>query len=238
MMRKEQELAARADQFVLDWDGLALKGFRWGGPPYAVALHGWGGRALQLGGLVEPLAEHGVGLLAVDHPAHGQSEGEICTALMVAGALERLVQRFSDVDFAVAHSFGSIGACIAMSRGFQPNKVAFIAPTSDVPSRFREFAEAVGYSPEEIEGFMDASDEFFGRGKLEAVSPWRLASGFDCPALLVHDRGDQDVAPSHSERIATHWRGSLLELTDGLGHYRIIRDRSVLRRVAAFLGEP
>lgn len=235
MLRREEDLAALARTERVDWAGLEIATWRWGDTPEVVLLHGWGGRGLQLGAMVEPLLKRGFGVLALDLPAHGDSGGDQCTALMVADLLLHLAERGGVPRAIVAHSFGSIGACIAHHRGLPVQAMVFYAGVATIPTRFQEFAFALGYSEEEVEAFMECAEERFGRGRLDALSPFRLVQSFRVPGLLIHDRSDDEVLWSQAELMSQHWPGVELHPVERLGHYRIIRDRSLAEFAADFI---
>ena len=57
----------------------------------------------------------------------------------------------------------------------------------------------------------------------------------DVPLLVVHDRGDREVAASESLRLhAAHGDRSRLVLTDGAGHARVLGADATLDAVTAF----
>ncbi len=57
----------------------------------------------------------------------------------------------------------------------------------------------------------------------------------DVPLLVVHDRGDREVAASESVRLhAAHGDRSRLLLTDGAGHARVLGADATLDAVTAF----
>jgi hypothetical protein len=62
-----------------------------------------------------------------------------------------------------------------------------------------------------------------------------LASAFAAPALIVHDRHDDEVPLGDGAAIAAAWPGAELLETVGLGHFRLLRDAFVIERVAAFV---
>jgi pimeloyl-ACP methyl ester carboxylesterase len=55
------------------------------------------------------------------------------------------------------------------------------------------------------------------------------------PLLVVHDRGDAEVAWQHGLAIARAWRGAEFLMTDGLGHRRILKDPDVVAAAVAFV---
>ncbi len=238
LQKREIEIAAQAEKFSVDFNDVRIAGYRWGGPPYVLALHGWCGRALQLSGLIAPLAERGFGLIAIDHPGHGESEGDQCTALMVAAIIPMVINLFPDTKHCAGHSFGAIGACLAMSEGWRVHRAVFFGGMTNVPLRFEEFAAAVGYDTHQTAEFLDYCESHFGRGKLSSISPTSLGPKLNALAALFHDDQDHEVDILQAHQLATTWKSSVVHPTTGLGHYRIIRDRKVLQLAAEFLTEP
>jgi len=55
------------------------------------------------------------------------------------------------------------------------------------------------------------------------------------PLLVIHDRGDREVAFANGAEIATSWPGAELLTTDGLGHRRILASQQVSERAAEFV---
>jgi pimeloyl-ACP methyl ester carboxylesterase len=55
------------------------------------------------------------------------------------------------------------------------------------------------------------------------------------PALFVHDRGDAEVPFEHALRLSERLPGARLIKTHGLGHYRVLREPSVIRAVVDFV---
>ena len=50
-----------------------MKAWSWGNGPTVLLVHGWNGRATQLGGFVEPLVARGYRVVAFDAFGHGES---------------------------------------------------------------------------------------------------------------------------------------------------------------------
>ncbi len=70
---------------------------------------------------------------------------------------------------------------------------------------------------------------------LDRIDPRQLVADFDTPLLIVHDRDDTEVPFSAGATLAAMWPGASLHVTEGLGHYRILRRPEVGERVIAFL---
>lgn len=204
----------------------------WGSGPRVILSHGWGGRALQLSAFVHPLVEDGFTVTGIDWPGHGDSGGETCTALMVAGTLQAL----GEVHGVVAHSFGTIGSVVALGRGWSCGRAVLLGASPDVPLRFRQFGKAVGLSPAEYDAFWTYSQSLFDPGVLEEISSHHIAPRLGhVPALLVHDEHDQEAEIHAAEVLAEQWPGARLERTTGLGHRRILHARAVVQMVRDFM---
>lgn len=65
----------------------------------------------------------------------------------------------------------------------------------------------------------------------------RLVGRATIPALVIHDRHDEEIPFVDGEAIARAWPGAKFVITDGLGHHAIMRDEAVARQVVAFLAE-
>jgi pimeloyl-ACP methyl ester carboxylesterase len=113
--------------------------------------------------------------------------------------------------------------------------VVFIGPLADLDDPARRFAETFGFS-RAVQGAMRA------RLARRLGRPWSafdvaaVAGSMHAPLLVIHDRGDAEVAWQHGRSIARAWPGAELLLTDGLGHRRILRDPDVVAAAVAFVG--
>src|SRR5882724_4574089 len=71
----EAGASAGAERLLVDGSRGALSVLRWGKGPLVVLVHGWNGRASQLGAFVEPLVRAGLQVVAFDAPGPGASAG-------------------------------------------------------------------------------------------------------------------------------------------------------------------
>ena len=69
---------------------------------------------------------------------------------------------------------------------------------------------------------------------VEGIDIAALGGGVRGAALVVHDRDDPVIPFADGERIARTLQGELME-TRGLGHRNVLREPSVLDRIAIFL---
>jgi pimeloyl-ACP methyl ester carboxylesterase len=191
--------------------GRRIATWRWGSGPRIVLLHGWGGRAGQLGAFVAPLVKSGYEVVALDAPGHGQSGGRLT----------------SMVDFAAATSF-------ALTRGLRVERAVFIGPPAGPADWTRLFAERLTVPASVMDLMRDRAERRLGVlwTDLDVIA---MAPRQRIPLLVVHDDGDREVPVGDGRAIAAAWPGATFLGTTGLGHRRILRDERILQTTVDFL---
>ncbi len=231
--------------------------WRWGSGPTVLLVHGWNGRGAQLGGLVEPLVRAGYEVATFDAPGHGQAPGNESSMLHFADAIEAVLESIRPVlgsaHAIVTHSMGGPATVYAMSR-FQrrgplaierelretelpAKRFALVAPPIDVNEFVQGFARATSIGTEAERLLKRRIERRFGVTIDDLYAP-ALARRLSAPALVIHDADDREVPQSRGRKLAEAWPGAELIETRGLGHVRILRDESVVRRIVRFVDAP
>jgi len=234
-LKREQELLSDSQETTIFCHGKQVIVNQWGVGDPVLFVHGWGGRGTQFSNLISSTVEHGCTAIAFDGPGHGRSEGDYCTGLLMAEIVEQLAQTHGKFAAIVCHSFGAIGVNVALSRGVQAGKVVYLAPLIDIVLRCEQFAAAAGLTEQETQDFWKLIDKEFGHGTLARLSGDVLAPNFDMPAIVIHDPEDNDIWPDEIHRfVACHPKAEFLA-PEGVGHLRILRDRTIHQRICEFL---
>jgi pimeloyl-ACP methyl ester carboxylesterase len=236
-LRREQAVLERAEvsrvQIVPGTENEVeeIAAYRWGQADRRILLvHGWGGKAAQFFSFVEPLRESGFEVIAFDAPAHGASSGVFASGPAFARAARAIAG--GPVYGVIAHSLGAAGSTIALSQGFVAQRVVFLAPAALINPLLEEFVRLHELSePVAVE----LRQRFAARYAARIVSVPLMAKSFHIPLLIFHDPEDRDLPFSHGEAIAAAWPGADLVRASGVGHWRIMRDRSVIERAVSFL---
>jgi pimeloyl-ACP methyl ester carboxylesterase len=63
----------------------------------------------------------------------------------------------------------------------------------------------------------------------------QMAATLSQPALIVHDRGDDEIPIEDALTVASAWPGAKTLITRRYGHGRILIAKDVVREVVAFL---
>jgi len=234
----EKAAAEASHPARLGWkNGQQLAARTWGSDgPTVLLVHGWEGRATQLGKIAVALSVRGYRVVAFDGPAHGQPQQERTTLVEFADAVKRAVDQFGPIDAIVGHSFGAAASCIAVQKGAAVKRLVLIScPFSirNVVSRFAQFLSIPDRAHEKMYPIME---------RLHACSEHDLSfvtigPELQLPCLLIHDTDDKYVPLSDGHAVAERIAGAKLVETSGLGHLRILQDGSVVARVCGYLGD-
>lgn len=213
-----------------------LSGLRWGpdGAPVVLMLHGWEGRPTQFAHFIAPLLASGRQVIALDGPAHGESAGDEANPIVFAHALLEAAVEIRNLEAVIGHSMGGGAIGYALSLGLRADRVVLLGAPSSLRGVLERFADAIGLLPRTRRRFFERVHRHTGVDP-HTVEISRLARGYRLPALVVHDRDDLLVPFADGEAIARHWPQAQLLATSGLGHWRILTDRTVVGRVVDFL---
>ncbi|RKZ12929.1 hypothetical protein DRQ53_01615 [bacterium] len=208
----------------------------WGTGPLVLLHHGWSGSGAQMAPLADALARGGYSVAVVDARAHGQSPGSKAALPLMATDLACVGAGLGPVYALVGHSMGAMICARAMQTGLTAQRIVMIATPAEIMPYLRFFQRSLGLEDRTVEGIISLLRKRFGLSPAEATAE-TLAAGRDEPLLILHDRQDPDVPLRHPQAWVNAWPGARLELTDGLGHRRILRDEGVAGRVLGFMDE-
>jgi len=230
---RAQLQSARRWQLATDQGPLAA--WTWGpeeGPTIAL-VHGWEGRASQLGAFVPPLVAAGFRVVGLDGPGHGESPGRSSSFVALAKALRALGDHFGPFSGAVAHSAGTVSTIYALKQGLAVDRLVCVAPGVDLDGYAREFSRLFGLSAEVSQSLRRRTERRLGVS-WEDLDPRRVPVEGRVPLLVIHDRNDREAPFSGGAALARAW-GARLIATEGLGHTRILHDKTVVAQATEFL---
>jgi pimeloyl-ACP methyl ester carboxylesterase len=209
-------------------------------PPCVILLHGWTGRATAMSGLVQPLLDAGLRVVAFDLPAHGNSTGATLDLPTGVASLAAVARAVGPVEAIVAHSFGGSIALAALAGTLpaQPRVVArrlvLIAPPSSMQEVARWFADRIGLGPRGLRA-LEARIHAVAGVPVTAFAGAAQLQRYGGPTLLLHCRNDREVPFAHAQALADADPSVRLEALAGLGHRRILTAPRVATLVADFV---
>ncbi|MFT6321945.1 MAG: pimeloyl-ACP methyl ester carboxylesterase [Granulosicoccus sp.] len=216
-----------------------LKTYEWGtGAKTILLVHGWQSRGTALRSFVPKLKEAGFRVVAFDAPAHGDSSGKRADLIGYGGAIKALYNKYENVTGVICHSFGGAAAAYAMYK-LDPSielerfvsigtPAAFSYPvynglrTMNAPPMVRKYF---------IEKLERVSGMELGKTNFEYINPFLKIE----KALIVHDKQDEQVDFAEAEKMVKHWKNAELQVTDGFGHFHLIKSPEVIERVVDFI---
>lgn len=218
--------------------GDGLIAWRWGakGPsvPTVLLVHGFEGNRAQFGAIIDGLLARGFAAVALDVPAHGESDGDELTAVRFIEALERTLNHLAPVHAVIGHSMGAAMALHTVATHGGASRVALISAPSALGRELRRFAASVGLSKRGTRAFIRSVEKHVGR-PADDFDVRHIAASVDIPVLLIHDQNDRQVPVLESARSAHMLATADLIVTRGLGHNRLLADRTVVDAVLEFV---
>jgi pimeloyl-ACP methyl ester carboxylesterase len=224
--------AGKGDRFELTTaEGRAIA-WRYGSGPAVYLLHGWGGRAFQLSGFVAPLMAAGRTAVLIDAPGHGEAGRGKSSVVAFAQAVRAAAAKFGPATGMIAHSLGAMSVIIAIAEGLQIDRVAFLAPGSSLEAATQRFQKIVGLGPKTMQVLKHQLESRFEK-RWDHYDLARLQ--LKQPLWVAHDRQDAEVPLSETLALVRHWEGAQLEVTQGLGHHRVLRNADLIAKAVKFV---
>ncbi|AKV01999.1 Hydrolase [Labilithrix luteola] len=221
----------------MPYDDGFLPAWSWGaGTDVALLVHGWEGRGSQLARFAEPLLRERFRVVAFDAPGHGDTRSRRGSVVDHARAVDAVARYVGRVDVVIGHSVGAAASLLATRFGFEPRRFVLISPPIG-PARFAAgFVQMLELSKGIESGMVGRLQRRYGMA-LDELDACADASKVLAPVLVVHDKGDKVVPEGDGEAIARSAPQGRLMATAGLGHYRILKDPTVLEEAVRFATE-
>lgn len=234
----ELETLTDATPVRLDLHGQSLATWVWpahGRERGTVALvHGWNGRATQLGAFVSPLRDAGYRVVAFDNIGHGRSAGGSANLVSMAEALLVVAKEHGPFDGVIAHSMGGPVTSLAIIAGLQAKRLSFISPPFSASKMVEWFVSTVGLD-RKLEPLLRKRIERRVGVKIDELSADHVGAFVKQPVLVIHDRNDREISYDDGVQVAWSLSDARLRSTEGLGHQRILRDADVVNDAVTFV---
>jgi pimeloyl-ACP methyl ester carboxylesterase len=150
--------------------------------------------------------------------------------------LKTVAGSYGPVHAVVGHSLGAAATAFALEHGVGAERVVFIGAAADPVRWIHRFSQHFGITPPVMAAMRARSERHLGVSWSD-LDVLGYAGRQTAPLLVVHDRGDREVAWAEGAAIAEAWPGAELATTTGLGHQRLLRDPGVVARVVSFVAQ-
>ena len=237
--KRELEMDKNSVQHFLNIPSIDKKimTYSYGNAPKKVLLvHGWSGRGTQLVKIADRMLEMGYSTISFDAPAHGKSPGKQTLMIEFIESILEIDKKYGPFEFAIGHSLGSMSILNAVKQGLQVNKLVLVGSGDSVNDIVSDFIKKLELKPL-IGEKMKAIFEKKYNEEMENYSSYKAAENISIPALVIHDKDDEDVPYTAGENIHKHLKNSQLIITNELGHRKILGDKKVIQHITNFLKE-
>ncbi len=236
---RENEWLKDAEPFRFRLGRKSIQAWRWGDAsrPLVLLMHGWSGRGSQLGAFAAPLVESGYSVVTWDGPGHGDSPGSSSSLVEMADACFAAIRHLrTPVHGIIAHSMGSGAAGICIAEGLPFHRAAWIAPPASMLHFVHGFRDVMGFSKSVGDRITNDMNTRFSVD-LADYDVEAMAVPHGDRILIAHDKGDREVPIEHGQRVAAAIGAGRFAETSGLGHRRILTDKSVLSETVQWLDQ-
>lgn len=228
------EALKRATPHTFTYRGLKLNAWSWGEGPAVLLLHGWESRASHMTAFVAPLVAAGFRAIALDAPAHGDSEGEITEVMDYGKAIVAAAAHLGPFTAVIAHSVGSAASLYAYAHGVKVDVSVQVSGPSSLTRVVRRMGQMFNMTPIEATRFQSLIEQHIG-APLSAMDIPALESGMTHPALVIHGMQDRVIKADESKGLVEKWSNAKLLLFSDIGHSKILQDPEVVRASVDFI---
>ncbi len=229
----QRQLLDAAERFDLVAMDRKVAAYSWGSGPTVLLIHGWGGHSGQMTEFVDPLLRAGFRVIAVDMPAHGQSEGRLSSLVHFGAVIAKAGRQFGPVHGVISHSLGGAGLVHAFLDGLEARRAVLISPQAHFNDYWRLFRNALGMTDAVWRSMVERSERWLGM-PFSAVHPCVGAPDMTTPALIVHGLKDRVSPIAQGRELARLWPGARITELD-TGHLSILRELQAIRAAAEFM---
>lgn len=246
----EWRLPPRSDCFTLrspaelgQGDAVEVAHHRWGEGAPVLLVHGWQSESSTWSPWVPPLLAAGYAVHALDLPGHGRSGGWRLSLPLAEAAIAAVAERAGPLAGAVGHSFGAAalaGAVAARSsvRWATPaTALVLLASPSDYAAQMQRQALGAGVPPSDWPLLQHLLGQRIGAG-LDRFRLTEQAPHAGQRTLWVHAEEDPVAPAAGASAAAARWPASQWLSASGLGHFRLLRDESIIAAALRFISTP
>ncbi len=243
-----KKLSARDHDFLrtgqridLHCEGAVLAGYSFGEGPLVLMVHGLQGSAANFHGMIPALVEAGYRVVAFDTLNHGDSPSGDAFSYNSIYHLEQIIAQLGDLHAIISHSAGcylTMMALLNFPAGLTLRKNVYIAPYPDIATTLRTFTDYF-WVPGSVYPQLKRWLEGIGRRPFDQQSMRDCLPRHRTPVmpqrLFIHDRDDRHIPLHHTEKLVPELENARLHVTEGLGHFKILKDKAVCEQIVAFL---
>ena len=238
--RQSDSILESARLFEILYGKIILKAYEWGqGEKTALLVHGWESRGTALRSFVPGLVAEGYRVIAFDGPAHGESGGRQTNLAEFAGAVRAVINQLDGVESIITHSFGGATTVFALTQldpSISLEKLVLIGVPSNTERVVMNAMNYMNVPTAAVAHFKNILKEKNKTHSFETVNVEENLGKVKANSILViHDKFDKSVPFESAERIVKRWDKVHLIVTQGMGHFKLMKHPQVVGMVVDFV---
>jgi len=232
----EKLLLDQARPFQINVRNKKVQCWQWGEGPIVILAHGWNGRGIQFQPLITALLKADYSVITFDATGHGASEGKTSNYFEFSDTLRTLWHSIDKhrVQAVIGHSLGACALINFASKESYRKLVVLIAPALKLRQLLFETFESHGV-PKIVYLNLVQNLEMRHQYSVFSDNPSQLIKRVKNEILIIHDENDKAIPFADSEHMAEMYDHITLKATTGLGHKRILSDKSVIDEIVSMI---
>lgn len=221
---------------TLNFDGLNIKTYRWAGRNKTILLaYGWESNASRWDYILEALKTEDYNIIALDGPAHGNSDGKQFNAVLYSQFIDVVMQHFKP-EVLIGHSVGGMASVFALHnyKFYSVKKLILLGAPAHFTGVFARYKAMMGFNTKISEGLDTIVLERFHK-PVDYFSASNFTATFDIEGLIIHDKRDLVIPYEDALLFKEKFKNSKLITTQGFGHS--LRDASLTPKIIKFINK-
>lgn len=218
----------------LRFENLSIATYRWPGKNKTILLaHGWESNASRWEYILNDLKSKNYNIIALDAPAHGQSDGNQFNALLYSEFIN-VAMNYYKPEICFGHSVGGMASvfCLNNHNTTTIKKLILLGAPAHFTGVFSRYKSMMGYNSRISNGLDKIVHERFGQS-VDYFSAANFTSNFSIKGLIIHDKKDLIIPYEDALLFANRFKNSELLTTEGFGHG--LKDASITPKVLNFI---
>lgn len=235
---REKAWLTTAEQYKINTPLGSLHCYKWPSKhenaPKLLLVHGWSGRASQMGFLAEKLQQAGYECYAFDAIGHGETAGAQSNMLLFSESISFILSHFKPFYAVIGHSIGGVAVHHALANGDFKLKWVTISSPADMITIVKTFADRIGLNLHTGKYLLNHIKYKYN------INPYHIAGQYliqlhNNTGLAIHDHDDKEVMLQELDKYKNAKTSINTYITHGLGHIRILRDEGIAQKIIAFI---
>jgi len=216
----QEQFLNTSNKIQLNYNGFTIMSYHWPGNNETILLsHGWESNASRWKKLIELLKEENYNIIALDAPAHGNSQSKKFNAILYSEFINIVSKKFNP-EIMIGHSVGGMASVFYQNKYHSKDlkKMVLLGAPSEFKTILKSYTDLLNYNEKVVRALDKLIEDTFG-GPPSEFSTAKFAQSLNgITGLIIHDKKDKIIPFKDAELIHRNFKNSELISTSGYGH--------------------